>query len=206
MRFDLHVHTDISSCSALRIEEILRHARQRGLDGVCITDHESVAVKNRVAEGVQSDGLCLIFGMEYTTADGDFLLFGPVENLPFGLEAEELLSRFASLGGIAVAAHPFRAERPVSEFVVRSGLCTTIEGINGRNRELENLRSNTWLDRYGVKLVGGSDAHSLAELGRVVTRIATRVRNREEFVHALASGLFSLEDCDSGLRTAASKT
>ena len=191
MRFDIHVHTDLSACSELSIEEILEQARIRGLDGVCITDHESIAVRARVAEGLQADGLCLIFGMEYSTSDGDFLLFGPVEDLPLGLKAEDLLPRFASLGGAAVAAHPFRTTRPTSDFLVRDGLCSIAEGINGRNREIENLRSQAWRTRYGVKLTGGSDAHSLAELGRVVTCFETPIRGRDEFVKALHSGRFS---------------
>ena len=203
MRFDIHVHTDISACSALSIEEILQNARGLGLDGVCITDHESIGVRDRVAEGLQADGLCLIFGMEYSTADGDFLLFGPVEDLPLGLEARELLLQFSSLGGVAIAAHPFRTDRPTSEFVVRDGLCTIIEGINGRNREIENLCCQAWQSRYGVKLAGGSDAHSLAELGRIVIRMPGPVGNRDEFVEALRRGRFSLEGCTDRVRSIA---
>lgn len=205
MRFDLHVHTDLSSCSALSLEEILQNARGLGLDGVCITDHESIGVRDRVTEGLQADGLCLIFGMEYSTTDGDFLLFGPVEDLPLGLEARELLPRFNALGGVAIAAHPFRADRPTSEFIVREGLCTIIEGINGRNREIENLRCKTWQRHYGVKQVGGSDAHSLAELGRVVLRMPGRVRNRSDFVEALRRGRFSLESCTNRVESIAAE-
>ena len=103
------------------------------LDGVCITDHDGMEAARYVREGVQEDGLVVIVGMEYATTDGDFLLFGPIEGLGPGLSAREVLTFVREVGGAAVAAHPFRRNRQVSEFVMRSGLCRIMELVNGRN-------------------------------------------------------------------------
>lgn len=111
MIFDLHVHTTLSSCSQLTLDEILDNARHKGLDGVCITDHQTMAVKQQTKESIQADGLCIITGMEYATPDGDFLIFGPFENIPANLPAKELLHLVDRAGGVAVAAHPFRQGR-----------------------------------------------------------------------------------------------
>ncbi len=185
MRFDLHVHTTLSSCSILPLADILRHARSRGLDGVCITDHDTMDARHSVREGIQDDGLCVLFGMEYATLAGDFLLFGPFEGLPTGLPAPQLLGVVEQAGGVAIAAHPFRSARPAEPYVVREGLCKAVEVINGRNSELENLRVSTWRRRHKLTECGGSDAHTLEELGRVTTCFNVPVRCRQELILAL---------------------
>ncbi len=185
MQFDLHVHTTLSPCSKLDIREILAWSRSFGLDGVCITDHGAMEVGRVIREGLQPDGLCVIIGMEYATPSGDFLIFGPFQDLPAGLSARNLLQIVESWGGAAVAAHPFRKGRCVSEAVFRQRRCNLTERINGRNTDLANLRAASLRERYGVGETGGSDAHTLDELGRVVTRFQRPIQNREELIAAL---------------------
>lgn len=193
MRFDLHVHSTISPCSELRLEEILAHSRGRDLDGVCITDHQRMEAAQHVTEGIQSDGLCVIVGLEYTTPDGDFLVFGPFAGISRGFTAPELLTLVHERGGVAVAAHPFRPGMGVQEYVVRDGLCRVVETWNGRNSEAENDRARRWVESYSVTQTGGSDAHSLAELGQVVTRFDVPIRSKDDLVQALRNGYCSPE-------------
>ena len=69
MLFDTHVHTSISPCSNIRVDEIAERAKQLGLEGICITDHHSMAAGKHLTEGIQPNGLVVIFGMEYETKD-----------------------------------------------------------------------------------------------------------------------------------------
>lgn len=193
MLFDLHVHTRISPCSELAINEVLKYAKARGLDGVCITDHQTMEIRKYLQEGLQDDGLCVIFGLEYTTTDGDFLLFGPFENISQDLPAMQLLEQVRQAGGAAVAAHPFRSERRVSEHLVREGFCRIVESINGRNTSIENLKVENWCRKYSLTYCGGSDAHSIDELGTVTTRFSTPVRSRPDLIRALNNGLCNPE-------------
>jgi len=185
MILDMHVHSSLSPCSRLHPLDILRSARSRGLDGVCITDHHTMEARNAVREGVQADGLCVIIGQEYSTLEGDFLLFGPYEALPRGLDAMRLLRYVRETGGAAVAAHPFRAGRGTAQWVLESGSCLHAEGENGRNSLQENRTAREWLPRCGLTSLGGSDAHSLQELGGVATRFEYPIRSRLELIHAL---------------------
>ncbi len=191
MLFDLHVHSAISPCSRLPLGDILAHARARGLDGVCVTDHDTMDARRALEEGVQPDGLCVVIGMEYATPQGDFLLFGPFEELEPGLHAARLLPLVHASGGAVVAAHPFRAGRSTDEAIVKSGLCRAVERINGRNSRVQNGLVDNWLARYPLFACGGSDAHSLDELGRVATRFNVPVRSRADLVGALRQGLCS---------------
>jgi predicted metal-dependent phosphoesterase TrpH len=142
---------------------------------------------------VQDDGLYVVIGMEYETAEGDFLVFGPSpvteEDLPPGLPARELLHRVERAGGAAVAAHPFRASRPVGGRIWGEGLCRVVEAHNGRNTDLENRRAEELAARRLLTATGGSDAHRLDELGRAVTRFEVPVRSPQELVWALLAGL-----------------
>ena len=190
MKFDLHVHTTLSSCSQLTLDDILRNARAKGLDGVCITDHQTMDAGREVKEGIQQDGLCIITGMEYTTSDGDFLIFGFFKNLDEDMDAKELLLMVERSGGVAVAAHPFRDGRNTSREIIAQRYCRIIEGKNGRDNGTGRKRAADWKARYNVHLVGGSDAHSLEELGRIVTAFENPIRNKEEFIIALKSGRY----------------
>lgn len=191
MRFDLHTHTTLSLCSQLRLEQILDQASEKGLDGVCITDHHTMAGRHAIAEGIQTNGLCVIFGMEYSTPGGDFLLFGPFEEFPAGLSPQALLQEVERLGGVAIAAHPFRPCRQVNEELIKDGLCTIVEGVNGRNTTDANEKVLQWQRYYQVDLVGGSDAHSLDELGRVPTIFTTPILSRSDLIKALKEGAFN---------------
>lgn len=189
MNFDLHVHTAISPCAEMDIRDIITRAGDLGLNGVCITDHNTMDIRHHLAEGFQDNGVCVIFGMEYSTLQGDFLIFGPFEDLPSGLSATRLLHTVRDHAGVAVAAHPFRKERPVDESLIRQGLCRVVECVNGRNRPSENMKAEALPRRCSVTACGGSDAHTLNELGIFATRFLVPVQTRDDLIRAIKEGL-----------------
>ncbi len=192
MLIDLHVHTTLSPCSELRLADLLAHARSRGLDGVCITDHNTTEACRQVQEGLQPEsGLLVVVGLEYDTPQGDFLVFGAGEDLAPGLGACELLARVELSGGVAVAAHPFRAERPLDGALLREGSIHILEGLNGRNTPLENRKVASLGQEGGLHFTGGSDAHHLDELGCAATLFRRPLRDARELVEALKSGACS---------------
>ena len=188
MLFDIHTHTALSPCSAIPVKDIVPAAKQRGLDGICITDHDTMRVSHHLTEGVQENGLVVIFGMEYETPEGDFLIFGPFEDIDTGLDAPTLLTRMIRKGGVAVAAHPFRPARPVAEHLISSGLIRVVESFNGRNNDIDNLKVQKWRKTFSFHETGGSDAHTLDELGKYTTRLTIPVHSRQGFIYALNHG------------------
>ncbi|XCN74125.1 MAG: PHP domain-containing protein [Candidatus Electrothrix aestuarii] len=190
MKFDLHVHTTLSSCSQLTLEQVLDNAQAKGLDGVCITDHDTMAAVDLLKEGMQENGLCVLIAMEYATKGGDFLLFGPFEHLPLGLPAEIMLAAVKAAGGVAVAAHPLRPGRSIDTSLLEKGLCRIIEGVNGRNTPEANQEVRHWPERYQIGAVGGSDAHTLDELGKVPTQFTVPIQSRADLIRALREGLY----------------
>ncbi|MEF2230451.1 MAG: PHP domain-containing protein [Pseudodesulfovibrio sp.] len=186
MLIDLHVHSAVSPCSSLSVGEILGSARSLGLDGVCITDHGTVGVLAQIREGFQPDGLLVLVGMEYSTPQGDFLVFGPVEDLGPGMDGKRLIRTVLGAGGAVVAAHPYRAWRPVDVTVLDARCAVEVE--NGRNTDAENRCAAELAARLNAVAVSGSDAHILGELGRLPTRFTVPVRSRADLVQALRCG------------------
>lgn len=189
MLIDTHVHSDVSDCSSMPVAQILANARALGLDGVCITDHDTTDVLAQIDEGFQSDGLLVLVGMEYTTPQGDFLVYGDVESLRPGMTAGVLMDHVHSIGGAVVAAHPYRGWRPSDPSVIVSHPCSAVEVVNGRNTDAEDALAEALAGKYGLNRVSGSDAHSIDELGRFPTRFKYPVSSRNDLVHALRNGL-----------------
>lgn len=190
MFFDLHIHTTHSPCSNLRLDEILSQARNCGLDGIAITDHNCMDIRHEITEGIQENGVCLLVGMEYDTPDGDFLLFGPFEDLKPGLSACEILRLVEERQGVAIGAHPCREGRSLSTEILELSTCRIIEGLNGRNLDAENRRVEQLIKKYPLFQCGGSDAHSLDELGRTATCFEDKITSRKELITALKNGRY----------------
>ncbi|MGE4423407.1 MAG: PHP domain-containing protein [Pseudodesulfovibrio sp.] len=188
MLIDLHVHSTCSPCSILKPSEILANARSLGLDAVCITDHDTMSILTQCREGFQPDGLLVIVGMEYTTDQGDYLIFGNVRSIPMGLSAEVLLPAVRQRGGAAISAHPCRSWRPADPLIFERGLCTIAEAENGRNTDAENGLAQSLIADRNMTAVAGSDAHSLSELGRCPTRFTVPVNSAKDLIEALNQG------------------
>jgi len=169
-------------------EEILDAARGKGLDGVCITDHDTQAVLGYITPGIQSDGLLVVVGMEYATPQGDYLLFGDIGSIPQGLPAAQMLVQVRDNDGAAISAHPFRVARPADAALVKTDLVSIVEVENGRNRYTENDLARALASRHNKIVVAGSDAHRLDELGVCPTRFTVPVRSEEDLILALNQG------------------
>jgi predicted metal-dependent phosphoesterase TrpH len=197
MIIDMHVHTRFSPCSIIRIAHLIDKARKAGLDGVCITDHDTADSQSVFKNIPATQGICIIVGMEYTTRKGDFLLFGPVEYIPKGMDADRLIEWSKREGAAAIPAHPFRRSRPADLDILRKS--DIIEGINGRNHPHENSLCSKWMIEQGngTKQIGGSDAHTLDEIGRIVTIFDKNIYTVEDLLKELTAGKYSAVPRDS---------
>ncbi len=147
-----------------------------------------MSILTQCREGFQPDGLLVVVGMEYTTEQGDFLLFGDIGSLPLGLPAEVLLPEVRAMGGAVISAHPCRTWRPADPVLFDRGLCAVAEVENGRNTADENRQALQLATGYGMTFVAGSDAHSLDELGRCPTRFTVPVNSTRDLIDALNLG------------------
>ena len=71
MRFDLHIHSCLSPCASLEMapSAIARAARERGLGGIAIADHNSARNAQAFATCCAREGVAALFGLEVCTAE-----------------------------------------------------------------------------------------------------------------------------------------
>ncbi len=161
-----------------------------GLDLICITDHFTTEVLDYVSCGRQENGLLVLVGVEYSTPDGDFLLFAPgkVPWFPRGLSSREVLSEIRRLEGLSIWAHPYRWGREPDEALLEEGLVDAIEVLNGRTSLLANAQARELAYAFGLPGVAGSDAHSVGEIGLVYNETETQIETAEDLIQAVKGG------------------
>ena len=87
MRLDLHTHSRYSPDSKLDPIEIVKAAKQRGFDGVAITDHNAVEGSRLAWEYGRANGFLVIRGAEISTDVGHVLAYGTTVPIARGRRA-----------------------------------------------------------------------------------------------------------------------
>lgn len=204
MRIDLHTHTSPRSpCSHMDPHELIRQASRLGLDAICLTEHQVLWKPGEVAELAREAQLRIFRGNEFTTNQGDILVFGYEEDEKELLTIEELRDRVGAAGGFMIAAHPFRGfktfgigqlqmtveqacARKVFEFV------DAVEIRNGKLSDVENAMAAQVAARLGLPGTAGSDAHQVDEVGKCSTRFEHEIADERQLLEELRAGRFSV--------------
>ena len=187
MKLDLHNHTVYSPDSATTVRDAISVAVRRGLDGIAVTDHNSISGSLeavRLAEG----RLVVLTGSEISTSDGHLLCIGIGEDIKKGLPMAETAEIAVSLGGIAVPSHPFRLGTGAGISVLKTLKVPAIETVNGRNLHSRNRRA--WVYAKGAALgsTGGSDSHAPDEIGRAFTVVDGEGMKADDVIDIIAKG------------------
>lgn len=168
---DPHVHSEGSYDGSEPVELILEHVSDIDLDGVVVTDHDSIDESLRAAELAPEYGLVGIPGVEVSTAVGHLLAIGVEECPERGRPLDETVAEIRDLGGVAVVPHPFQRSR----HGVRRRNLGPVDGIEVYNSMLftgyRNRRARAFARRYDYPKFGASDAHSIRNVGRAYTDI-----------------------------------
>ncbi len=186
VRLDLHVHSTFSPDSRLSLQAIVGRLSYCGLKGFALTDHNTVRGNEDLAEA-QSKYPAYLFlpGVEVSTVEGHLLAYGLREAPPMHRPVVETIEWVKAHGGEAVPAHPFRRSHGVGRKVVECVAVSAIEGRNGHNSEIANLRAEDVAARRGLGTTGGSDAHALADLGRAFTEFDAAVASVDDLLEGL---------------------
>lgn len=190
MIIDIHVHTaEFSGDSELNVEAALGRARDMGMGGICLTDHESMGHAPARRELERRFGLKVFVGAEILTRQGDLLVFG-LDSLPGPLpEAGDLIASVEALGGVAVSAHPFRDNgRGMGKRMGDYPLLHGVEAFNGNTDHGANMEALLASRVLDLPVLAGSDAHFLSRLGVFATRFPDSVRDMTDLTEAIRVG------------------
>lgn len=189
MLIDLHCHTaPRSACSALTPERLVELAAARGLDGVCLTEHDRAWDPHALAALRATAPVAVFHAVELTTDLGHVLAFG-LEPADFSPEAAKVAEAAARRGGLLFLAHPardglLRVTRETVEYFA------SVEALNGSDSRLQNIAASGLARGFRLPGIGGSDAHQEGEVGRAATRFAAAVRCDAELLEVLRAGAY----------------
>jgi predicted metal-dependent phosphoesterase TrpH len=169
MRFDLHIHSNYSTDSKLAVDEILKQAVRKGLDGIAICDHNTVDGSLFAIQRARELNIPLLVlpGIEISTSDGHLIVLGISENIQPGLTVSETISIARQNGGVVIAPHPFKKDS--LGFAAKDA--DAIETFNSRCIFGENEKAKEMASSLGKPEVGGSDSHLLSTIGLGFTEI-----------------------------------
>ncbi|MDP2949072.1 MAG: PHP domain-containing protein [Chloroflexota bacterium] len=196
---DLHTHTRFgSNCSYMEPRQLVQRAREIGLDGVCITEHNAAWEEEALRALAEESGLCLLGGIEVSSEVGDVLVFGVKDSLLPGRRIADLRRLVDEAGGVMIAAHPFRwyslpgaildEEEAAGRAVFR--MVDAVEVFNGASPRGEVEFGCRVLKRLGLAGVGGSDSHAPHSVGRCYTEFEREIGSVEELVAEIKGGRF----------------
>ncbi len=190
MKFDIHIHSKYSNDGTLEINDIIKIAKKVGLDGIAITDHNSMnAYKN-----IEKKDIDIIKGVEVSSLSGHIIALNINEIIPKGLSVDETIERIHEQGGIAIAVHPYRFWSGLGEKNIIGKKFDVIEILNARCRKSNNQKAKNLAESLSLPFSAGSDAHFAHEIGRayIVTdgEIIEKILKKEIRVEGFSRDLF----------------
>jgi predicted metal-dependent phosphoesterase TrpH len=200
MLIDLHVHSHHTRGCTLAPRDVLRRAKEAGLDGVAFTDLNTLDGLEELRAAGREEGLLALCGVEVATDRGHYLcffpdpakvpappqLFGSATPWPVG----DVLAKVRELGGVAVAAHPYdkTVEKPSGDFIFTLDGLAAIEGLNARRKGPANDLAVEAADHMNLPCTGASGAFALDEIGQAATLFKEPVASEADLVRQLRAG------------------
>lgn len=187
MLVDMHLHECTYSLdSFINLRQIVSVAKAKGLDAVCITDHDSMGLKDFAAEYSREVGFPIFVGIEFFSLQGDITAWG-IDSYPdHRINAQDFIDHVNKSGGFCVSCHPFRNNNRGLEDNLRhvKGL-HGVEVLNGSTSPEANRTALRYCRELGLQAIGASDAHVEKQIGKYVTFLPEMVTTTADFIAQL---------------------
>jgi predicted metal-dependent phosphoesterase TrpH len=183
-QIDFHVHTWFSYDCPMPPKLVIEVARWRGLDGIAITDHDTVSGALATMNANRHSDFLVIPGIEVKTDLGDVIglyVEREIESRGFG----DVIAEIHENGGLAYLPHPIRtfgAERSKQIHAAYPDI-DLWEMYNGRYDASEFSQSRLILESLGISgPLCGSDAHFPWDIGVFRTVLEDVPRDAQELL------------------------
>ncbi len=185
MKADLHIHTSFSD-GAHSPKKIVETALEKGIDCICITDHQETKGAIEALRFGFDQNILIIPGIEITTKAGDVLGINIRKVIPNNLSLRETAREIRKQGGMAVIAHPF--DWPLMKFKGKKEDFLQIEAMevfNARVPKILNKRAFNFSQKHNLALTAGSDAHRARFVGRAYVETQKKILSAKDLIREI---------------------
>lgn len=159
-----HIHTKFSFDSWLSPGNILTRARQRKVDVLIVTDHNSIRGSVEVLRLAQGWPKFVIVAGEYQTEKGDIIGLFLKQEIE-SRRSQEVICEIKKQGGLVLLPHPYKGHTLDDGLLAGVDL---VETFNARCSTLDNTRAENLARSLGKPGIAGCDAHCAPELQAVI--------------------------------------
>lgn len=190
MFIDTHMHEmTYSKDSFLTLEEMVEIGKSRGLGGICITDHDSMGIKEYADAYSKKADFPIFTGIEYYSLEGDIVAFGIQDYPKKRILAQDFIDMVKEQGGVCFAAHPFRNNnRGLEENLLKVTGLDGIEVLNGSTSREACIKAAVYAEQLNLITLGSSDCHVTEKIGVCATYFPEEVKTEEEFLTVFKKG------------------
>ncbi|AGB04690.1 putative metal-dependent phosphoesterase, PHP family [Aciduliprofundum sp. MAR08-339] len=161
----MHVHSEYSFDSKMKIKTIAKITKKRGLDGIALTDHNTLKGIKNAKETFRNYGLMLIPGVELRVEKTDYLIYFIEEEALLKIkEVNDIIDYVKENNGIIGVAHPYRRGYNLPHRNILERL-DVVEVFNARNTFNENAMAENLVKKLNKTPTAGSDAHIYSYIG-----------------------------------------
>jgi predicted metal-dependent phosphoesterase TrpH len=165
------------------LKQAVVFAKKRGLDGIAITDHNTLSgvLKLKTRE------ILVIPGIEVSTMEGHLLGINITTQIPAKLSIEETIQGIHEAGGIAIAPHPSAFYKSPPSRSIRSYDAIEVMNASSVPFLVMTYFSKRFAERLSLPQIGGSDSHYAPEIGSAYT-VVEADSNIDEITAAIKRG------------------
>lgn len=166
MKYDLHIHSKYSPDGILDSRKIVKIAIKKGLNGIAITDHNTIK-GGLEAKKYETKDFKVIIGSEISTERGEITGLFLSEEVK-SRDVQDVISEIKEQNGIVIIPHPFDGLRHSAFYPTEEDtkFIDCIEGFNSRCiYQKYNKKAVEFATKHNLTIIAGSDAHFLNEIG-----------------------------------------
>lgn len=169
LKADFHIHTRYSADSQNEPEDIIKRCQKIGLNCIAIADHDAVdgAIRTQAIAPFK-----VIVAEEVLTYNGEIMGMFLKERIASGISIDRAIAAIKEQGGLVCVPHPFAPLRGLrltaEEFNQLAPKIDVIEVFNARCPSMQpNNKAKSFSAGHNLPGTGGSDSHTIAEIGHV---------------------------------------
>lgn len=191
LKVDFHLHTkedphDYISYDSYKLIDMMA---ERGYGAIAITNHNRITYTDRLRDYARERGIVLLRGVERTVRRRHVLLINFKGELSDYRTLQDI-EKAKRPDNLVIAAHPY-FPMPTASGIILDKRPEAFDAVEYCHYYVKNINFNKWAVSRAYELdkplVGGSDAHTVRQMGRTYSVVSSE-KSPEAIIQAIKKG------------------